>query len=178
MEYGEKIKEIRKLKNLNQVEFANLIDIGVATLSAYETGRTTPNIDFLRRLAEKCGVSPSWFLDIEEQKAPKTYGDIMDIVLILETLLPAKVIANHKRFDEHAEFACLCFMDENLTNFISDYKKIHRLYLDNTIPKDLYITWIKQKREELKNIHIEHQLNLTLIDDLESATWIKFDCHY
>lgn len=48
---GEKIKEIRKSKNLSQDRFGRKLGLTGKTISAYETGRATPSLKVLQNIA-------------------------------------------------------------------------------------------------------------------------------
>ena len=46
-EFGAKISELRRLKNISQTEFAEMIDISVSALSKIERGATYPSVKIL-----------------------------------------------------------------------------------------------------------------------------------
>ena len=50
------IRELRKEKNLTQAEFAKAVDIGVSSVSAYESGRAKPSAAVLAKIREVYGV--------------------------------------------------------------------------------------------------------------------------
>lgn len=56
---GDKIKQIRKDKNISQKEFAKILKIPVSTLANYENNHREPSIDMLNKIAESLGVSIS-----------------------------------------------------------------------------------------------------------------------
>jgi len=61
---GEKIKKMRKMRNLTQEELAD--KIGVASkhqISLYESGKTIPYADTLQRIAKVLGISLDYLLD-------------------------------------------------------------------------------------------------------------------
>ena len=64
-----RIKELRKRAGLNQVELAKLCNISQGTLSAYETGRTDPDLAILKRLADFFGVSIDYLLGGSKARA-------------------------------------------------------------------------------------------------------------
>ncbi len=65
---GERIRHIRKTKNLKQAEFARLINSTQNNIAKYENGYTEPNIDTLARIANVGNVSLDWLLTGEDKK--------------------------------------------------------------------------------------------------------------
>jgi len=63
---GAKLKHLRKLKDLTQLEVAEKLGLGRATVSNYECGRRTPHLSDLRVFAEFYGVGLDYF-GIEQQ---------------------------------------------------------------------------------------------------------------
>ncbi|MGC6589686.1 helix-turn-helix domain-containing protein [Paenibacillus sp. Dod16] len=59
---GQKIKIIRKLNSLNQVDFAKVIGISQGTLSDIESGKSNPSIETLISLHEKFDVNLNWLI--------------------------------------------------------------------------------------------------------------------
>lgn len=53
---GNKIKQIRKNKNLTQEELSELINIEVPSLSNIERGKFAPSIETLQKLSSALGV--------------------------------------------------------------------------------------------------------------------------
>ena len=50
------IRELRQRAGLTQELLARLVDVSPATISAYETGRTSPTVEMLQRLGEVTGL--------------------------------------------------------------------------------------------------------------------------
>lgn len=57
---NERIKSVRKLANLNQTDFANLIGASRDKVASYETGRVIPTDTILKLISKEFGVSYSW----------------------------------------------------------------------------------------------------------------------
>jgi len=66
MELGEKIKKLRRSKNLTQEELGEKLNISRVAISKWETGRGYPNIDSLLLLAKIFDVSVDSLLSTEE----------------------------------------------------------------------------------------------------------------
>lgn len=61
---GEKLKRLRKWRNLTATELAHLSGVHQTTISAIENGRhKSPGIDTIERLAKALRVSPLYFFE-------------------------------------------------------------------------------------------------------------------
>ena len=58
---GNKIKTLRKSRKMTQEEFAEQIGVSRSTLSCYEVGQRTPNMNILQDIAQMCGVGLDYF---------------------------------------------------------------------------------------------------------------------
>lgn len=62
MNFGERLRQIRKEKGLTQAEVAKLLSIGESTVSFYESGKRQPDYETLVRLSEAFKVSTDFLL--------------------------------------------------------------------------------------------------------------------
>ena len=53
---GQRIKEVRKAKNITQEELAEKIGIGTSNISYIENGKFAPSIETLQKLAQVFGI--------------------------------------------------------------------------------------------------------------------------
>ena len=65
---GEKIRELRKERGLNQDQLAELSSLNRVTIAKYETGRVEPGAHALSRIADALEVSTDVLLGREEEK--------------------------------------------------------------------------------------------------------------
>lgn len=72
MNFGKRLRQLRKEKGLTQAELAKLLSIGESTVSFYESGKRQPDYETLIRLAEVFNVSVDYLLGRTEHKAPNT----------------------------------------------------------------------------------------------------------
>ena len=56
---GNRIRELRKIKGVSQLELAYDMDMSMNTISGIELGKISPKIETLRKIAEKLNVSMS-----------------------------------------------------------------------------------------------------------------------
>jgi transcriptional regulator with XRE-family HTH domain len=59
---GGRIKQVRKLAELNQVAFAQAIGISQGTLSELESNKFYPSVETLIQLHRKFGVDLNWII--------------------------------------------------------------------------------------------------------------------
>lgn len=63
--FGQRIKEIRQDKNLNQRDFAKLINVTQGALCRWERGENTPSIEILYQIANILNVSSDYLIGLE-----------------------------------------------------------------------------------------------------------------
>ena len=59
---ARQFKLARQFKNLKAVEAAELLGVSQPTLSAWETGRKSPSVDSLEKMADLYGVTTDFLL--------------------------------------------------------------------------------------------------------------------
>jgi transcriptional regulator with XRE-family HTH domain len=59
---ADRLKELRKSKNLNQAELGKILGVGKTTISMYENGNSTPNDEIKLKIAEYFNVSLDYLL--------------------------------------------------------------------------------------------------------------------
>lgn len=64
---GDRIREARAAKGWKQRELASEVEVEPITVSRWERGATTPDLDVLRLVAEATGKSLSYFVAVEEK---------------------------------------------------------------------------------------------------------------
>lgn len=61
IEIGKKIRHLRKSKGMTQEDLEMKVDISRSTLSNYETGRRTPHLHDLQKIASAFGIGLEYF---------------------------------------------------------------------------------------------------------------------
>lgn len=62
-EFGQRLKALRREKNLSQQEVADLIGMHFTNISRYERGLARPNSETLKKLAEILSVSSGYLIE-------------------------------------------------------------------------------------------------------------------
>ena len=63
--FYKRLKHLRTINHLTQLELANMLNIERSTLSSYETGRRYPTLVILIRIADVFDVSVDYLLGRE-----------------------------------------------------------------------------------------------------------------
>lgn len=68
-DFGEKLKQLRKSRNLTQQELGSKIGLSKAVVSKYEVGLGYPSFDILIRFARFFGVTTDYLLGLDSNRA-------------------------------------------------------------------------------------------------------------
>lgn len=75
IEFGERIKKLRKQKTLTQEQLAKRLWVTKSIISAYESGNKYPSLDMLIKLSQTFNVSTDYLLGVNK----KQYIDISNL---------------------------------------------------------------------------------------------------
>jgi transcriptional regulator with XRE-family HTH domain len=60
--FAERLKKIRKLQGINQIELAAFLSVAQNTVSNWEIGRAEPDMELTRKIAEYFNVTTDYLL--------------------------------------------------------------------------------------------------------------------
>jgi len=87
--FGEKLKVLRKGRNLTQQQLANRLNVAKSIISYYESGDRFPSYDVLIKIARIFHVTTDFLLDIEKTRTM----DVSDLhdedIIVLESVANA-----------------------------------------------------------------------------------------
>jgi len=89
--FAERLRQLRKQKNLSQTEFAQLVGLHWNHIGRYERGTSRPSADALHKLAAVLGVSADYLIEGTTDDAAKASFQDRDLLRIfqeVETLDP------------------------------------------------------------------------------------------
>ena len=69
---GERIRALRKLRNLNQEQLAELASLNRVTVAKYESGRVEPGAQALARIADALETTPTAILKAAQRSEVKS----------------------------------------------------------------------------------------------------------
>lgn len=64
---GERLKQLRKARNLSQAQVASYLDINRATISSYENNVAVPSVDILSKLAVLYRTTTDYILGLDNR---------------------------------------------------------------------------------------------------------------
>lgn len=64
--FAKRLKELRKEKGLSQAKLAEVLFVDKSSIAKYETGKSTPSVDMLIKLAEYFKVSTDYLLGLAD----------------------------------------------------------------------------------------------------------------
>lgn len=83
---ADRIKELRKSKNLTQSDLGKILGVGKTTISMYENGNSTPNDEIKLKISEYFDVSLDYLLGKLDLKNNSTFkSDDVTIALHSDT---------------------------------------------------------------------------------------------
>lgn len=91
MNFGEKLKQLRKTNNISQEELAEILDVSRQTISRWESSLTTPDLISLEKICQHFHLSYDELL--ENKKTKKKNIIFLPIIfigfIILSFILPS-----------------------------------------------------------------------------------------
>lgn len=117
--FGELLAELRKDKKLSQKELANIFHLAASTISSYEMGVHSPNVEQLAKFADYFNVSTDYLLgrtssDLSPQVLEEAFVDtikVSDVIDILKSLP-----------EDHRRAFLLLLKDVHLSNTVRKAK--------------------------------------------------------
>ena len=77
LQLGEKIKSLRKQKNISQEVFANYLGVSFQAVSKWENGNTMPDVTMIPAIASFFGVSTDELFDFNLYETEKRVEEIV-----------------------------------------------------------------------------------------------------
>lgn len=74
VEFGQKLRLLRKQNNLTQKQLAALIGVKNSVISFYEVGDRVPSPDVIKKLASSLHVTSDYLLGIEKEESVSIAG--------------------------------------------------------------------------------------------------------
>ncbi|GAX48105.1 helix-turn-helix transcriptional regulator [Pseudolactococcus reticulitermitis] len=106
-----KIKFLRKEKNLTMKDLAELIGVTEATISRWENDKPAPRVNQVKKLAEYFDVLPEYILGLTDIK---NYDQI--------------AVESSKAFDEHKDFTTPSYLTSAIDDLPREFHRINNIY--------------------------------------------------
>ncbi len=78
--FSQRLRELRKQKNISQTELGKLVDIHYTHLGRYERGLSMPTSKTLQKLADVLGVSNDYLIEGSTKDAAKANFDDRELL--------------------------------------------------------------------------------------------------
>lgn len=179
---GQRIKFLRIEKGLTQADLAQILFSTKTTISNYETGYSTPDLDTLLKIADYFNVTMDYLLGRVDKRVPNKYGFVSDEIVIVPILrkvnskeslfTPGNIegyeFVNKKLLDENAEYFYYHVTDDSINKIIKEdslvlFKKSSEvrngqliLYIDKDKPLLRYYYKDKIAILESASYNLEH----------------------
>jgi transcriptional regulator with XRE-family HTH domain len=86
--FKERFKQLRESKGLTQYQLAEELNLGRASISNYELGTRTPDIDVLVRIANYFNVTTDYLTGISNFKTYKDAVEVEKSTMLFNSLIP------------------------------------------------------------------------------------------
>lgn len=181
MSFGERLRQLRKNKNLTLRELEKEIDISFSALGKYERNEREPDFDTLEKIASYFGVMIDWLIGRTDIKTFDEYVFINDTRHIEEKL---KEISPEKRkiivniFDQMYLIVHGHLDDKNTESLTAIFNIIHNLFMfeNELMPHDPLGRIKRKDPEDILDFlsSYKNQFNI-LLDDLFKAQLKRTD---
>lgn len=159
--FSERLKELLHSNDMTQTELSDSLGISSSMLSYYIRGIKQPSVNIIKLIAKKFNVSIDWLLGLEEPKDTelKTYADMIKLLIPLLNCSNIWDIELNKLDGpfNYTPFEGLVTADRELLQFLDDYEKMKDLVNKNSVPKDLFNTWINNRLEIYSYMNLPHE---------------------
>lgn len=139
-EFGKRLAEIRKGKNLNQQEFKNIVEAPtVQMVSCWENGHSFPSVPYLITFAKRLDISLDYLLlgkqNEKTDKKIKTYKDAAECMM---ALISSGLFEIQNTFITvgNSHKTVICSEDETLSNFKKELQNL--LVASETLRSELF----------------------------------------
>lgn len=129
----DRLKELRRINEMNISEFSKSIGLKPQTYSSYEKGINKPPIEVLIKIAEKYNVSLDWICRINRN--PKNMSNREKMNILFMTMESGMIEINTE----------ISVSDERIKEIIERWWKIYPLVISGEFDKEVYEIW-KEKQ--------------------------------
>lgn len=89
MNFGEKLRELRKSQKLTQQQLADRLGVAKSVVSYYESGDRFPSYDVMVKIAHTFHVTTDYLLDVERKRVLDVSDLSEENIAVLQTVADA-----------------------------------------------------------------------------------------
>ena len=124
---GNRIRDLRKLNNLTQLEVSKKLNISNTTLSQYETGQRLPSDDIKIKISDIFNVSVDYLLGkSENKKNPHADNDKEEL-----TADENKLLKNFRELNEEGQYMLISQSEALVASGLYIKNQEPRIHLEN-----------------------------------------------
>ncbi|MGM9936826.1 MAG: helix-turn-helix domain-containing protein [Candidatus Ornithomonoglobus sp.] len=148
---GQRIREIRKARQLSQTELANLLGKSLRTVQKYEKGEIEAPISVINEIAAKLGTTSNYLIGYEQDGINlESIADICTFLFKLEQKLGIKFDIDVKKPKTDGEWKCSISFDgqdknadinSQLCLFLEEYAGYKENFEQYIISRNSYNQW-------------------------------------
>lgn len=127
MPFANKLSKLRKEKGLTQQEMAQKIQIGIAQIKRYESGKCSPTLEVIKNIAKTLGISAD------------------ELIFDKDERIPTIKIFDRKLLEQFELISTMNFHDQYAIKIILE-GMIVKSRLNEIMPSDNDSTWSKEMR--------------------------------
>ena len=143
---GQRIKQLRKRKGLNQTELAQMLKKSLRTVQKYETGEIEVSIAVVNQIADLLDTTSTYILGYESSTTQiRTLADVMDFLFKLETVEGIDFKINVQKPPRSKQWECsISFDGKSTAEFNADMCLFLEQWEDERSELRAYKRWKEQ----------------------------------
>ncbi len=141
----ERLKTLRESNEKSQLEVCTALNIEQSTLANYESGRRTPKIDILIKLAEYYNCSVDYLLGLENQKNDKAN---VNKILLVDSEMKKVLSDSYDELNLDNRYILIGEAKKLLKEQRQEEKREDLSFLDKSIEESIEHIDIEKKVEE------------------------------
>lgn len=111
MNFGEKLKNLRKKHGLSQDQLGKLLNLGASTIGQYETNSREPNFERLKKIKDFFNIDYNFLLEDSKKDREKLKKIELDVVDLVSVLRKNYVTINGKKLNQEAVDGLIQFLE-------------------------------------------------------------------
>ena len=84
---GDRIKSVRISNNLNQVQFAKILNVTKQSVSNWEHNNIQPSVDIIRDISTKFNVSTDYLLELNDRLTLDVDDLPIEVIMYLQQII-------------------------------------------------------------------------------------------
>ena len=157
---ADRLKELRRMKGIDQIELAKTAEVSRTAMGKYESGDVIPKANALMAIARKYSVSMDWLCGFTEHNTSSQTSTLYDFISMLPGLLKVSNGDIQERYENQfyngqQPVVCMTFRNYTINEALKDAYKIIQLYNDDIIDDEVFALWKEKTRKKYTSLIID-----------------------